>query len=163
MKKNTSWKFTDELSVTFQSSVSGVGEFGLNINTFSFKYFWHIRVIAFPKRCLYWITELIIAMFITLWMDPDLHKTQVIQKAQMTLGVRNILLPIVTFIRHCNIKYTTYLFEINTDHLVFLKNNFVRIFISKYAIIIQDIVFTIFLHLIVQIECLLLLPFLFKC
>ena len=31
MKKNTSWKFTDELSVTFQSSVSGVGEFGLKI------------------------------------------------------------------------------------------------------------------------------------
>ena len=30
MKKNTSWKFTDELSVTFQSSVSGVGEFGHN-------------------------------------------------------------------------------------------------------------------------------------
>ncbi len=29
MKKNTSWKFTDELSVTFQSSVSGAGEFGL--------------------------------------------------------------------------------------------------------------------------------------
>ena len=28
MKKNTSWKFTDELSVTFQSSVSGPGEFG---------------------------------------------------------------------------------------------------------------------------------------
>ena len=31
MKKNTSWKFTDELSVTFQSSVSGVGEFSLSI------------------------------------------------------------------------------------------------------------------------------------
>ena len=30
MKKNTSWKFTDELSVTFQSSVSGAGEFGLS-------------------------------------------------------------------------------------------------------------------------------------
>ena len=30
MKKNTSWKFTDELSVTFQLSVSGVGEFGLS-------------------------------------------------------------------------------------------------------------------------------------
>ena len=30
MKKNMSWKFTDELSVTFQSSVSGVGEFGLS-------------------------------------------------------------------------------------------------------------------------------------
>ena len=29
MKKNTSWKVTDELSVTFQSSVSGAGEFGL--------------------------------------------------------------------------------------------------------------------------------------
>ena len=29
MKKNTSWKFTDELSVTFQLSVSGPGEFGL--------------------------------------------------------------------------------------------------------------------------------------
>ena len=29
MKKNTSWKFTDESSVTFQSSVSGAGEFGL--------------------------------------------------------------------------------------------------------------------------------------
>ena len=29
MKKNTSWKFTDELSVTFQSSISGPGEFGL--------------------------------------------------------------------------------------------------------------------------------------
>ena len=31
MKKNMSWKFTDETSVTFQSSVSGVGEFGLSI------------------------------------------------------------------------------------------------------------------------------------
>ena len=30
MKKNTSWKFTDESSVTFQSSISGPGEFGLN-------------------------------------------------------------------------------------------------------------------------------------
>ena len=28
MKKNTSWKFTDELSITFQSSVSEAGEFG---------------------------------------------------------------------------------------------------------------------------------------
>ena len=28
MKKNMSWKFTDESSVTFQSSVSGPGEFG---------------------------------------------------------------------------------------------------------------------------------------
>ena len=33
MKKNTSWKFTDELSVTFQSSVSGAGEFGPIHNT----------------------------------------------------------------------------------------------------------------------------------
>ena len=31
MKKNTSWKFTDESSVTFQSSVSGPGEFGPSI------------------------------------------------------------------------------------------------------------------------------------
>ena len=30
MKKNMSWKFTDESSVTFQSSVSGAGEFGLS-------------------------------------------------------------------------------------------------------------------------------------
>ena len=30
MKKNTLWKFTDESSVTFQSSVSGSGEFGLS-------------------------------------------------------------------------------------------------------------------------------------
>ena len=29
MKKNMSWKFTDELSITFQSSLSGPGEFGL--------------------------------------------------------------------------------------------------------------------------------------
>ena len=29
MKKNTSWKFMDESSITFQSSVSGLGEFGL--------------------------------------------------------------------------------------------------------------------------------------
>ena len=35
MKKNTSWKFTDELSVTFQSSVSGAGEFGPSVNTHS--------------------------------------------------------------------------------------------------------------------------------
>ena len=32
MKKNPSWKFTDELSVTFQLSVSGAGEFGLRHN-----------------------------------------------------------------------------------------------------------------------------------
>ena len=32
MKKNTSWKFTDESSVTFLSSVSGPGEFGLNVH-----------------------------------------------------------------------------------------------------------------------------------
>ena len=31
MKKNTSWKFTDELSVTFQLSVSGAGEFGPSV------------------------------------------------------------------------------------------------------------------------------------
>ena len=31
MKKNMSWKFTDESSVTFQSSVSGPGEVSLNI------------------------------------------------------------------------------------------------------------------------------------
>ena len=31
MKKNTSQKFTDESSVTFQSSVSGPGEFGLSL------------------------------------------------------------------------------------------------------------------------------------
>ena len=30
MKTNTSWKFTDESSVTFQSSISGPGEFGLS-------------------------------------------------------------------------------------------------------------------------------------
>ena len=33
MKKNTTWKFTDELSITFQSSVSGAGEFGLRPNS----------------------------------------------------------------------------------------------------------------------------------
>ena len=32
MKKNTSWKFTDESSVTFQLSVSGAGEFGPTLN-----------------------------------------------------------------------------------------------------------------------------------
>ena len=31
MKKNTSWKFMDESSVTFQLSVSGPGEFGLSV------------------------------------------------------------------------------------------------------------------------------------
>ena len=31
MKKNMSWKFTDESFVTFQSSVSGPGEFGLRL------------------------------------------------------------------------------------------------------------------------------------
>ena len=31
MKKNMSWKFTDESSITFQSSISGVGEFGLGV------------------------------------------------------------------------------------------------------------------------------------
>ena len=39
MKKNTSWKFTDESSVTFQSSVSGPGEFGQDLkflNLFNF-------------------------------------------------------------------------------------------------------------------------------
>ena len=30
-EENMSWKFTDELSVTFQSSVSGAGEFGLSL------------------------------------------------------------------------------------------------------------------------------------
>ena len=28
MKKNTSWEFMDESSVTFRSSISGPGEFG---------------------------------------------------------------------------------------------------------------------------------------
>ena len=32
MKKNMSWKFTDEWSITFQSSVSGPAEFGLREN-----------------------------------------------------------------------------------------------------------------------------------
>ena len=32
MKKNTSWKFTNGSSVTFQSSVSGPGEFGQSTN-----------------------------------------------------------------------------------------------------------------------------------
>ena len=36
MKKNTSWKFTDESSVTFQSSVSGAGEFGQNLRNWNF-------------------------------------------------------------------------------------------------------------------------------
>ena len=44
MKKNTSWKFTDESSVTFQLSVSGAGEFGLKVNcrlkVNCKKYFW---------------------------------------------------------------------------------------------------------------------------
>ena len=31
MKKNTSWNFTDESSITFQSSVSGASEFGLSL------------------------------------------------------------------------------------------------------------------------------------
>ena len=31
MKKNMSWKFMDESSVTFQLSISGLGEFGLSI------------------------------------------------------------------------------------------------------------------------------------
>ena len=39
MKKNTSWKFTDELSVTFQSSVSGAGEFGLSMYVIRLEYF----------------------------------------------------------------------------------------------------------------------------
>ena len=40
MKENTSWKFTDELSVTFQSSVSGPGEFGLKQKRWEpFKFF----------------------------------------------------------------------------------------------------------------------------
>ena len=33
MKKNTSWKFTDESSITFQSSISGAGEFGHNLQS----------------------------------------------------------------------------------------------------------------------------------
>ena len=33
MKKNTSWKFTDEASVTFQLSISGPGEFSLKVLT----------------------------------------------------------------------------------------------------------------------------------
>ena len=37
MKKNTSWKFMDESSVTFQSSISGPGEFGLCSNDILFK------------------------------------------------------------------------------------------------------------------------------
>ena len=37
MKKNTSWKFTDELSVTFQLSVSGASEFGPNISDGKFE------------------------------------------------------------------------------------------------------------------------------
>ena len=31
MKKNTTWKFTDESSVTIQSSISGPSEFGHSI------------------------------------------------------------------------------------------------------------------------------------
>ena len=31
MKKNTSWKFMDKSSVTFQLSISGPGEFGLKV------------------------------------------------------------------------------------------------------------------------------------
>ena len=33
MKKNMSWEFTDESSVTFQLSVSGASEFGLGLNS----------------------------------------------------------------------------------------------------------------------------------
>ena len=58
MKKNTSWKFTDESSVTFQSSVSGPGEFGLRklelcyllCNHFILK---SARVVFWTKLC--WI------------------------------------------------------------------------------------------------------------
>ena len=72
MKKNTSWKFTDESSVTFQSSVSGAGEFGLisqNVNTKSYwknepfslyslaRYFkvryWVLRGFFTTLRCLF--------------------------------------------------------------------------------------------------------------
>ena len=38
MKKNTSWKFTDESSITFQLSISGPGEFGLTLCTAFGKY-----------------------------------------------------------------------------------------------------------------------------
>ena len=43
MKKNMSWKFTDELSVTFQSSVSGAGEFGLSI-MYQYMYYLDLRI-----------------------------------------------------------------------------------------------------------------------
>ena len=36
MKKNTSWKFTDESSITFQSSVNGPGEFGQRLESIFF-------------------------------------------------------------------------------------------------------------------------------
>ena len=38
MKKNMSWKFTDESFVTFQSSVSGAGEFGHKLKPNCVKY-----------------------------------------------------------------------------------------------------------------------------
>ena len=60
MKKNTSWKFTDESSVTFQLSVSGPGEFGLGPRSETkwpfvyFFFFFHGKIHNIPAsfKCL---------------------------------------------------------------------------------------------------------------
>ena len=70
MKKNTSWKFTDESSVTFQSSVSEAGEFGL------FKKYIDL---SFDKRSFYFsstATTTIInkrhhSSLLDIWSDKD--------------------------------------------------------------------------------------------
>ena len=68
MKKNTSWKFTDELSVTFQSSVTGAGEFGLGLimmyGTYSIQEFHFAaitKLILIPGKNL-WISKGLIGL-----------------------------------------------------------------------------------------------------
>ena len=42
-----SWKFTDELSITFQLSVSGAGEFSLKLNLYTYAVMCYIVVLSY--------------------------------------------------------------------------------------------------------------------
>ena len=79
MKKNTSWKFTDESSITFQSSISGPGEFGLGLKIFYFviKISWLLALIKLLVISVYFFLMkklLIILPNLMFHLTPSFHR-----------------------------------------------------------------------------------------
>ena len=82
MKKNTSWKFTDESSVTFQSSVSGPGEFSLYQKLFGKnQMFW--TELTFNVQNMHWSSSM---MLLKLYIFPCTVLLQVFFSFFMSLA-----------------------------------------------------------------------------